>query len=255
MYLNPMYQAQHKITYSPWFSSLISIAIVSIFFTMSTEYDVLQNHSWNPGPQNMQRYFTHDFVISNDLLIAWGAQYTPFIILDNEWWRLFTSSMIHLSLHHCLANLTMIIIIGFYIEPLYGIQFFFIWMISVLYSNLWSALLQYAPCGVIVGASGGLYGILALYINNIIQRWNTLQLPQIHIAFISFVVIEFVSMLFDPKVSSISHISGFCCGYCMSSSMSNKNSKVFRISSAALIFSSMMLCFAFLKFKIYTCVY
>ncbi|NLM63025.1 MAG: rhomboid family intramembrane serine protease [Mollicutes bacterium] len=90
-------------------------------------------------------------------LISFGASY-PDLIRSGEYYRLITSSFLHIGLLHLLFNNYALYIIGPQLESFYGkAKFIIIYLFSAITSTLLSMLFF---DGVSAGASGSIFGLL-----------------------------------------------------------------------------------------------
>lgn len=102
---------------------------------------------------------------NDDFLIKWGAKYSPFIV-QGQWWRLITATLLHAGFLHIALNGYALYVIGVDLEAFFGkARFAAIYVIAALAGSVASfAFSPYYSPG--VGASGaifGLVGALAVY--------------------------------------------------------------------------------------------
>ena len=57
---------------------------------------------------------------NTDVLLKMGAAYTPFILENGEWYRLFTAMFLHIGVQHLLYNMLALFAAGQYIEQYFG---------------------------------------------------------------------------------------------------------------------------------------
>jgi membrane associated rhomboid family serine protease len=87
-----------------------------------------------------------------------GVLYGP-LVAEGEWWRLVTAGFLHASPIHILFNMLMLWWFGSPLEMLLGRgRFLGIYFVSILSGSAGALLL--APESAVVGASGGVFGIL-----------------------------------------------------------------------------------------------
>ena len=93
-------------------------------------------------------------------LLALGALGRDQVILQGEWWRLLTSSLLHGSLSHLAGNLVTFAIVGLLLEPMIGIGWFAaIYFIGGFVGAIFSMLAN--PSTMLsVGASGAIMATL-----------------------------------------------------------------------------------------------
>jgi len=112
------------------------------------------------------------------VLIAYGAQVNYRIAAPyNEWWRVITSMFVHIDLLHIVMNMFSLLIIGPFVEKLYGsAKFVVFWVASgiagavAMYLTLRPALARgllgsfifRSIDGTAAGASGALFGLIGV---------------------------------------------------------------------------------------------
>jgi len=112
------------------------------------------------------------------VLLAYGAQLNQLIGAPyNQWWRLITSMFVHIDLLHLLMNMFSLLIIGPFVEKLYGsAKFVVFWVVTGLAGAI-ATYLTFRPAlahGVLgtflfkgadvpaAGASGALFGLVGV---------------------------------------------------------------------------------------------
>jgi membrane associated rhomboid family serine protease len=112
------------------------------------------------------------------VLIAYGAQLNQLIHAPyNQWWRLITSMFVHIDLLHLLMNMFSLLIIGPFVEKLYGsAKFVVFWVVTGLAGSIATYLtlrpaLAHGALGTFLfksvdvpaaGASGALFGLVGV---------------------------------------------------------------------------------------------
>ena len=86
-----------------------------------------------------------------------GANFGPALV-EGQWWRLLTASLLHAGLAHLAFNLWAFWTAGFLTERLFGqAGFLAIYVLSALGASLLSVTVK--PLGVSIGASGAIFGV------------------------------------------------------------------------------------------------
>jgi rhomboid protease GluP len=94
---------------------------------------------------------------SSQDLIRWGADWGP-RTLSGEWWRLLTSTFLHIGIVHIAFNMWCLWDLGSLCESLYGHwTFAAVYLISGVAASLTSV--AWHPEGVSAGASGAIFGL------------------------------------------------------------------------------------------------
>ena len=141
--------------------------------------------------------------------IVFGAYYKAFIVILNEWYRLFTSGFVHISLLHLLCNLSALLNISKVVEDRLGtFKTMLVLVISIIAGNL--AVFMGNGNILCVGLSGGLYGLMAV---TFIIYWKEgyFKYPNFVRSIMSVIYINLL-MNFMPNVSVLSHVGGFIAG-------------------------------------------
>ncbi|KAK2065711.1 rhomboid family protein [Colletotrichum caudatum] len=130
----------------------------------------------------------------------------------NQWFRFITPIFLHAGLIHIGFNLLLQMTIGKEMEIAIGsIRLFLVYMSAGIFGNVMGA--NYA--GVMAastGASGALFGIIALTLLDLLYSWKDRRNPVKDLMFIMLdVVISFVLGLL-PGLDNFAHIGGFLMG-------------------------------------------
>ena len=111
------------------------------------------------------------------VLIAYGAQRNDLISSYHQWWRFITSMFVHIDLLHLLMNMFSLLIIGPFVEKLYGsAKFVVFWVVTGLAGSIATYLtfrpgLAHGVLGTFLfkgvdvpaaGASGALFGLVGV---------------------------------------------------------------------------------------------
>lgn len=143
-------------------------------------------------------------------LLDAGAKWTPYI-LEGQWWRIIAPNFLHAGFIHIIMNTVTQVLFGWYLERKFGtIRFAIIYLLSGIGGMLTSAI--FIPNLMSVGASGALYGIIAMWCIDLFQDIKILPHPCLTIS--SVVVLIFVSFAMGllPYTDNFAHIGGFLFG-------------------------------------------
>lgn len=153
--------------------------------------------------------FTGGFSLVN--LYGWGALWPPAVTLQNEWYRIFTSMLLHGNVFHLLMNMYVLVYIGGFMERFIGsLRYLALYLISGVIASL--AVVYLGDVNVItVGASGSIFGIMgALFLMTFIQK-DALPSPIIYqIRLLTIINLAFT--LFIPGISVFGHFGGLLTG-------------------------------------------
>lgn len=130
----------------------------------------------------------------------------------NQWFRFILPIFLHAGLIHIGFNMLLQCTLGREMEKAIGpIRFFLVYMCSGIFGFVMGA--NFAATGIAsTGASGSLFGIIALTLLDLLYTWKKRSSPWKDLAFIGLdVVISFVLGLL-PGLDNFSHIGGFLMG-------------------------------------------
>ncbi|KAI0137549.1 hypothetical protein BJ170DRAFT_66571 [Xylariales sp. AK1849] len=137
---------------------------------------------------------------------------TPF---PNQWWRFIIPMFMHAGVIHIGFNLLLQLTLGKEIERAIGsIRFFLVYISSGIFGFVMGG--NFAATGISsTGASGSLFGIIALTLLDLLYSWKDRRNPVRELMFILLeIVISFVLGLL-PGLDNFSHIGGFLMGLCL----------------------------------------
>jgi membrane associated rhomboid family serine protease len=110
---------------------------------------------------------------SAQTLIKMGAKDSHLIVVEDEGWRLLTSTLLHAGLVHYFVNMLALWFVGAAIEMSHGwVAAAIIFTISAIGGAILSAI--FLPEYITVGASGGIFGFIGACLADIIMNWKLL---------------------------------------------------------------------------------
>ena len=101
------------------------------------------------------------FRSSTATLLALGGFNRHMVLSNNEWYRLFTSPVLHVNLEHLLGNCTALLLGGLMLERLLGRTWFLALFIAGALGGCLASFAADPPAAVGVGASGGIMALFA----------------------------------------------------------------------------------------------
>ncbi len=104
----------------------------------------------------------HLLMPSNESLLLWGANFRP-VTIEGEWWRLFTSTFLHIGIFHLLMNMYALVYIGLLLEPYLGkARFLSAYLIAGISGSV--ASIFWNDLTISAGASGAIFGMYGVFI-------------------------------------------------------------------------------------------
>ena len=148
-------------------------------------------------------------------MLQHGAMYEPYIIENQEYYRLFTSLFLHFGISHLLNNMVLLWALGSIFEKEAGkIRFLFCYFISGIGGNLLSLYWNTMHDRQIVsaGASGAIFGLMGgllwiVFANR--GRLGTLSGRGMLIMVVLSLYFGFTS----TGVDNLAHVGGLICGF------------------------------------------
>ena len=134
----------------------------------------------------------------------------------NQWWRFFIPIFMHAGLIHIGFNLFLQLTVGREMEALIGpIRFFVVYMAAGIFGFVFGG--NYAGTAIAsTGASGSLFGIMALVLLDLVYSWRERSHPVRELSFLLLeIIISFVLGLLIPFIDNFAHIGGFIVGLCL----------------------------------------
>jgi rhomboid protease GluP len=163
-------------------------------------------------------------------LVQWGAS-NPHLIIAGQWWRLLTSTFVHIGIFHILMNMYAFLYIGMLLEPFLGRwKFTTAYLLTGLAASTTSLYWHWTNAAeVSAGASGaifGMYGVfLAMLTTNLIHTEKRKPLLKSIGIFILF-NLGFGTL---GSIDNAAHIgglvSGIIMGYILYPSLKKKNTR------------------------------
>ena len=137
-----------------------------------------------------------------------GADYMTFTLGLKQFWRFFTAAFVHGGLLHLLTNMYSFYVLGAYLERRQGRKLFLLTLVvSILTASLTQAILS--PNTITVGMSGGIYGLLVIFVVDLVR----LKV----VSFSSFIPLILINVMINTIDSTawIAHLGGLVSGFVM----------------------------------------
>jgi rhomboid protease GluP len=164
---------------------------------------------------------------TSNQLLRWGADNGGLVLQGGEWWRLTTSTFVHVGVIHLATNMWCLWNLGLLGEPLLGtVGTVLVYLLTGIAGNLLSVAvspgLPGEPNGIVgAGASGAIFGLAGVLI--VLLKSKLLPVPEFELkklrrSVIYFAVLNFVlgagTMLIPSviRIDQMAHLGGFLSG-------------------------------------------
>lgn len=145
-----------------------------------------------------------------------GALITYKVLMDGEFYRIFTAMFLHAGTEHIVNNMLMLATVGAIVEQYTGHGFFFIlYIISGIFGNLLSMAyeLRNNLNWISVGASGAIMGIVGfLVVWIIINRQRFVKNKSLMMRIGLFAIFLVNACFFQEGANTVAHLGGFITG-------------------------------------------
>ena len=164
-----------------------------------------------------------------DLLLVLGALQMREMVATGTWYRLVTAVFLHGGLIHLFMNMIALGLLGRAVERNHGfIHTLVIFFISAIGGNIISCLMQ--PGYILVGSSGGLFGLMGICVADIVLNWKLLFLVfcnedgspvswSLKLCSMFWLVMDLLANAiigFTPFVDNFAHMGGLAYGFLIS---------------------------------------
>ncbi|WP_058188479.1 rhomboid family intramembrane serine protease [Terracidiphilus gabretensis] len=213
------------------------------------------------------------FSPTSDQLLGWGADHAQAVLIDGEWWRLFTAMFVHVGIVHLGMNMWCLWNLGLLAEPLMGsFGVIAVYVLTGAAGNMLSIAHNFIqhmhdagdpayPVG--AGASGAVFGIAGALI--VLLKSSRLPVPadelkKLRRSVITFAAINLVipfavnfgadALHAGLQIDYMAHIGGCACGLLFAAPMvprigSPRNVFSVRLRTAIGIVLGVLVLFAF----------
>ncbi|RZF49028.1 hypothetical protein LSTR_LSTR011390 [Laodelphax striatellus] len=137
-----------------------------------------------------------------------------------EIWRFFFYMVLHAGWLHLIFNLLVQVLVGLPLEMVHGsLRIGTVYMAGVLAGSLGTSVFDMDVC--LVGASGGVYALLAAHLANVLLNYNNMEFGIVRLvgvivvasADVGFAIYDrYAAEQFSPPVSYVAHLTGALAG-------------------------------------------
>ena len=144
-----------------------------------------------------------------------GAAYTPLILENGEWYRLFTCMFLHFGMEHLANNMLVLFVLGGRLERTIGkVKFLLIYFLGGIAGNICSLFLDLRSMdfAVSAGASGAVFAVMGAMIYVLLRSKGRVE----DITVRQMVIMAAFSLYFgltSSGVDNAAHIGGMLSGF------------------------------------------
>lgn len=149
----------------------------------------------------------------NDISIRkmlWASGRTVF--MEHQYWRLITTIFLHADLQHLLSNALLLLVFGWFLRAFFGLKIFPVAALATGIISTAISLAYYVPDMKLVGASGMVYGMAALWLIFYIKHETGYSPGKRVFRAAGFSLALLFPTTFQVHVSYIAHATGFLSG-------------------------------------------
>ena|GEM_PF-6659650 len=106
--------------------------------------------------------FTSVLLLKPPLLLKFGANFAPYTIVHEQYWRIFTAAFIHRGPIHLSMNIWALAVLGPMLEELIGKKRYLVTLALAIVGGSLASIL-WDPTVISCGISGGIFGMLGCY--------------------------------------------------------------------------------------------
>ncbi|KAK9469811.1 hypothetical protein V1512DRAFT_273646 [Lipomyces arxii] len=150
----------------------------------------------------------------------------------NQWWRFITPIFIHAGFVHIIFNMLLQLQVGVPVERQVGsLKFAFIYLMCGVCGFILGG--NYAADGVAsTGASGALFGLVAITILDLLFNWKMYERPKRTLFWRFIEVLTYFVLGLLPGLDNFSHIGGFLMGIMLGIALLNGPMKIRAVSQS-----------------------
>lgn len=148
-------------------------------------------------------------------MLDWGAAYTPMIVGNGEYYRIFTCMFLHFGIEHLANNMLVLFVLGSRLERVTGsFKFLAVYLIGGIGGNILSLVMELrsGDYAVSAGASGAVFAVMGAMIYVVLRNkgWlGDLSMRQILVMAAFSLYFGFTS----SGVDNAAHLGGLAVGF------------------------------------------
>eukprot|EP00892_Ulva_mutabilis_P009596 jgi/Ulvmu1/7008/UM033_0067.1 len=233
----PRLQWVEAAAYTPWHTYILVLVTCVVFAFMAGEYpywlehtstlDLLARRSWQgpqppAGPRSLWRWLSESGtawrMFHPMFLVAWGGTHPAGAA---EIYRWLASIMVHADGLHLISNTFMFVVLATYVERRNGtLRTAVVFWTSAISGGLVSHSTSGNRCTVTVGSSGGVFGLLGMFMADLCLHFSSISYPAYRVfSLLIYAVLWMISTFRGGStgINHTSHIIGLMVGGCWGS--------------------------------------
>ncbi|MEJ2111375.1 MAG: rhomboid family intramembrane serine protease [Acidobacteriota bacterium] len=131
------------------------------------------------------------------------------VLEQHQYWRLFTSILVHADLKHLLSNAVGIVGLGYLLYGYFGYRIYPLLIFGAGSVVTFLALLTYPPQTYLVGASGVVYLMAAFWLTMYVCLERRFSIGKRFLRAMGFLLIVLIPTGYTPEISYRTHAIGF----------------------------------------------
>lgn len=151
---------------------------------------------------------------TSEVMIRWGAMYTPLMDQPQEYYRIFTSMFLHFDVAHLTGNMIILIALGDNLERALGkIRYAVLYLLSGVGAGIVSTVynLLLSRTVVAAGASGAIFGVIGALFCLVVKnrgRLEDITAPRLGMMILYILYSGFTT----PGIDNAAHVGGLLTG-------------------------------------------
>ncbi|MBO9681155.1 MAG: rhomboid family intramembrane serine protease [Flavisolibacter sp.] len=145
-------------------------------------------------------------------IAKWGGNFKPYTT-SGQWWRLITSTFVHIGIIHIAFNMYALYMAGVYLEPMLGkLRFIIAYLCTGVLASI--ASIWWSNNVVSAGASGAIFGLYGLFLALLTTKLIPAKMRSSLLS--SIVVFIIYNLLYGAKsegIDNAAHIGGLLSGF------------------------------------------
>lgn len=134
------------------------------------------------------------------------------VFKNHQYWRLFTALFTHSDFGHLLSNMPLFLIFGWYLRAFFGVWTFPVASFFIGVASNLATIYFYPPTAQLIGASGMLYGMVALWLVLYVKFDIDHSVFMRFFRALGFSIGVLFPTTFQPTTSYLAHAAGFAIG-------------------------------------------